>query len=93
MKGLTLKELSLQGVHEDVCIGGGHLGAHCRSLYLLVDMCVKRENIAFENYVKECLHNISGQREKIPVFQRMKALRSAFVLWNIKVKGGYVYGS
>ena len=51
MKGLTLEELSLQGVHEDVGIGGGHLGAHCRSLYLLVDVCVERENIARENYV------------------------------------------
>ena len=67
LKGLTVEELSLQRVHEDVGIGGGHLGAHCRSLYLLVDVCVERENIALENYVKECLHNISGQWEKIPV--------------------------
>ena len=93
MKGLALEEPSLQGVHEDVCVGGGHLGAHCCSLYLLVDMCVERENIALENYVKECLHNISGQWEKIPVLQRAKALRSAFVLWDIKVEGGDVYGS
>ena len=25
------EEVSLHGVHEDVGIGGGHLGAHCRS--------------------------------------------------------------
>ena len=56
-------------------------------------MCVERENIALENYVKECLHNISGQWEKIPVFQRTKAVRSAFVLWDIKVEGEDVYGS
>ena len=41
LKGLTLKVPSLQGVHEDICIGGGHLIAHCCSLYLLVDMCGK----------------------------------------------------
>ena len=40
---------SLQGVHEDVHVGGGHLVAHCHSLYLLVDMCVEREKIALEN--------------------------------------------
>ena len=93
MKGLTLEELSLQRVHEDVCVEGGHFGAHCHSLYLLVDMCVERENIVLENYVKECLHNISGQWEKIPVFQRTKALRSAFILWNINAEGGDIYGS
>ena len=47
----------------------------------------------FENCVKECLHNISQQREKIPVFQRVKALRSAFVLWDVKVERGDLYGS
>ena len=31
LKGLTLKELSLQEAHEDVGKGGGHLGAHCCS--------------------------------------------------------------
>ena len=54
---------------------------------------MERENIALENYVKECLHNISGQWEKIPVLQRAKAFRSAFVLWDVKVEGGDVYGS
>ena len=93
MKGLTLEELSLQGVHEDVGIGGGHLGAHCHSLCLLVDVCVERENTALENYVKECLHNISGQWEKIPVLQTVKALISALVLWDVKVEGGDIYGS
>ena len=47
LKGLTLEEPSLQRIHEDVRVGGGHLGPHCHSL---LDMCVERENIAFENY-------------------------------------------
>ena len=61
-------------------VGGGHLIAHCCSLYLLVDMCVER---AYENYDQECLCNIS-------VFQRTKALRSAFVQQNVKVEEGDV---
>ena len=80
MKGLTLEELSLQRVHE----------VHC---YLFVDMCVEIENIALENYVKVCLHNNSGQWEKVPVFQRAKALRDPFVLEGVKVEEGNVYGS
>jgi len=39
------------------------------------------------------VHNISEQREKIPVFQRVKALRSAFVLWDVEVERGELYGS
>ena len=47
LKGLTFKEPSLQWVHEDVGIGRGHLGANRCSLYLLVDVCVERKDIAF----------------------------------------------
>ena len=54
---------------------------------------MERKNIAFENYIKVCLHNIAGQWEKIPVFQRAKALRDPFVLGDVKVEEGNVYGS
>ena len=53
----------------------------------------KKNKIAFENYIKECLHNASGQWEKVPVFQRAKALRDPFILEGVKVEEGNVYGS
>ena len=53
----------------------------------------KKNKIAFENYIKGCLHNASGQWEKVPVFQRAKALRDPFVLEGVKVEERNVYGS
>ena len=35
--------------------------------------------------VKKCLHDVFGQRHKISALQRAKALRSALVLWYVKV--------
>ena len=47
LEGLILQETRLQGIHEEICIGGGHLGAHGSALYLLVYVCMEGKDIAF----------------------------------------------
>ena len=54
LDGLTLKKARLEGIHEEIRIRRGHLGAHGCALYLLVNVYVEGEDIAFKNYVKEC---------------------------------------
>ena len=49
LEGLVLQETRLQGIHEEIHIEGGHLGAHAHgsALYLLVYVCMEGEGIAF----------------------------------------------
>ena len=55
LDGLVLKKARLYGIHEEIRIGGGHLGAHGCALYLLVGVCMEGKYITFEDYVKEGL--------------------------------------
>ena len=59
LEGLTLKE-TVQGIHREICIGGGHLGAHSSALYLLV---YGRTRCCIQVLSKVCLHDVSGQWE------------------------------
>ena len=62
LEGLVLEETRLQGIHKEIHIGGGHLGAHGSALYLLVQVCMEGKDVVFEHYVKEGLHDVLGQR-------------------------------
>ena len=56
-------------------------------------MCVWKEKTLHFRTVKKCLHDVFGQRHKISALQRAKALRSALVLWYVKVEGGDIYSN
>ena len=43
LEGLTLKETGVQGIHKEVCIGGGHLGAHGSTCW-----CMEGKDVAFK---------------------------------------------
>ena len=58
-KGPTPEELSVQGVHEDIRIGEGPSWCPLVFPVFVSRLYVKGENIAIENYVKLCLHDIS----------------------------------
>ena len=90
MEGLILEKMRLQGIHKEIRIEGDHLGAHGSALYLLVYVHMERKDIAFEHYVKQCLHDVFGQWE-ISVLQRTEALRSTLILWDVKIKGRDIY--